>query len=174
MYRPLLPAGGREADKRQPEPQGKGLLQSRPQRLVSSTKVWAGSQLLTTSSWNPGWLTSARKVAAWDQLPKGETWDTWNGALMVHPRNWADGTREVIKMHGSPGTVRLPSTWSPELLGTGKGTKYRQALGKFSISDNHCAPSVFWRMFLFNNRMNSMRTDFLNLSVPVTCLGVLL
>ena len=26
------------------------------------------------SSWDPGWLTSARRVAAWDQLPRGDTW----------------------------------------------------------------------------------------------------
>ena len=32
--------------------------------MAFSTKLWAGSQLLTTSSWDPGWLTSARRVAA--------------------------------------------------------------------------------------------------------------
>ena len=40
---------------------------------ASSTKLWAGSQLLTTDSWDPGWLTSARRVAAWDQLSRGDT-----------------------------------------------------------------------------------------------------
>ena len=33
------------------------------------------------------------------------------------------GTREVIKMHGPPGTVRSPNTWLPELLGPGKNTE---------------------------------------------------
>ena len=32
-------------------------------------------------------------------------------------------TGEVIKMQGPAGTVCLPNTWSPELLGPGKGTK---------------------------------------------------
>ena len=53
-YRPLPLAGGREAGTWQPEPEGKGLLQSQPQRPASSTKLWAGSQLRTTSSWDPG------------------------------------------------------------------------------------------------------------------------
>ena len=39
------------------------------------------------------------------------------------PRKPQARTREVIKIHGPPGTVHLPRTWSPELLGPGKGTK---------------------------------------------------
>ena len=66
---------------RQPEMAGKG--QSQPQRLASSTKLWAGSQLLTTSSWDPGWLTSARRVAAWDQLLRRDTRHTWDGVLVA-------------------------------------------------------------------------------------------
>ena len=92
--------------------------------MASSTKLQAGSQFLTKSSWDPGWLTSARRVTARDQLPRGgHTWHTWDGALAVHSGNWAAGIREVIKMHSPPGTVHSPSTWSPELLGPGKGTK---------------------------------------------------
>ena len=33
-------------------------------------------------------------------------------------------SREVTKMHRPPGMVRLPSTWSPEMPGPGKGTKH--------------------------------------------------
>ena len=33
------------------------------------------------------------------------------------------GIREMIKTHGPPGMVHLPSTWLPELLRPGKGTK---------------------------------------------------
>ena len=76
-----------------------------------------------TSSWDPGQLTSARGLAAWDQLPRGDTWHTWGGALPAHPWEQAARTGEAIKMQGPPGTVHLPSTWSPELLGPGKGTK---------------------------------------------------
>ena len=94
-----------------------------------STKVWAGCQLLTTSSWDPGWLTSARSVKVWDQLPRGDTRHTQDCALAVHARNWAAGTREVHKMHGPPGTVCLPSTQSPEWLVPGEGTKCRAHLG---------------------------------------------
>ena len=82
---PLPTPSGREAGMRQPDQEGKGLLQSQPQRLASSSKLWAGSQLLTTSSWDPVWLISARRVAAWDQLPRGDTWYTWDGALAAHP-----------------------------------------------------------------------------------------
>ena len=41
---------------------------------ASSTKLWAASELLTKSSWVPGQLTSTRRVAARDQLPRGDTW----------------------------------------------------------------------------------------------------
>ena len=33
------------------------------------------------------------------------------------------GTGQVTKTHGPPETARSPSSWSPELLGPGKGTK---------------------------------------------------
>ena len=56
-------------------------------------------------------------------IPRGNTWHTWDCALTAHPGNWVSGTREVNKMHGPPGTVHSPSTWSSELLSPGKGTK---------------------------------------------------
>ena len=87
-----------------------------------TTKLWPGSQLQNMSSWEPGSLTSS-SVTAWDQLPRGDTWYTWDSALMAHRGNWADGTREVIKIHGPTGTGRSPSTSSPELLRPEKGTK---------------------------------------------------
>ena len=42
----------------------------------------------------------------------------------MHPINQVAGTGEVIKKQGPPGTVHSQSTWSPELLGPGKGTKH--------------------------------------------------
>ena len=51
---------------------------------ASSTKLWAGSQFLTMSSWDPGRLTSVRSVTGRDQLPRGETRHTWDGALMAY------------------------------------------------------------------------------------------
>ena len=95
---------------------------------ASSTKLWAGTQLLTKSSLDPGWLTSARRVAVRDQLPRGDVWHTWDGALTVHLGNWAVGTEEVIRCTTHLGRVCLPRTWSPELLGPGKGTKCRPNL----------------------------------------------
>ena len=47
--------------------------------------------------WDPGRLTSARRVAAWDQPPRGDTRHTWDGALAVHPGNQAAGNRVVIR-----------------------------------------------------------------------------
>ena len=46
---------------------------ARAGKRASSTKLPAGSQLLIKSPWNPGQLTSARRVAARDQLPRGDT-----------------------------------------------------------------------------------------------------
>ena len=89
---------------------------------ASSTRQWAGSQLLTKSSWGPGRLTSARRAAARDHFPR-DTQDTWQGALAVHPGNQVSGAGEVTKMHRPHGTVCSPSTWLPEPLRPGKGTK---------------------------------------------------
>ena len=41
--------------------------------MASSTKLQAGSQLITKSSWDPGRLTSAWRVVARDQLPRRDT-----------------------------------------------------------------------------------------------------
>ena len=65
--------------------------------MASSTKLWAGPQLLTKSSWDPGWLTSTRRVTVRDQFLRGDTWHTWDGALAAHPGNHAAGTGEVIR-----------------------------------------------------------------------------
>ena len=59
--------------------------------MASSTKLWVGSQLLTKSSWDPGRLTSARRVAARNQLPRGNTWHTWDGSLAAYPGNQVAG-----------------------------------------------------------------------------------
>ena len=91
--------------------------------MASSTKLWAGLQLLITSSWDPGQLTSARSVTAWHQLPRGDTQHTRDGTLMAHLGHWAAGTMEETKTHGPPGTVHSPSTWLHELLGPGKDKK---------------------------------------------------
>ena len=55
--------------------------------------------------------------------PRGDTRHTWDGALVAHLGNRVTGPREVIKTHSPPETVCSPSTWLPELLGPGKGTK---------------------------------------------------
>ena len=63
------PAGDREAG------EGKaraGKRQSWPQR-GSSTKLQAGFQLLTKTSWDSGWLTSTGRVTARDELPRRDT-----------------------------------------------------------------------------------------------------
>ena len=78
--------------------------------------MWAGSQLLTTSSRDHGWLTPTRRAAAWDPLSRGGLHNTWDRSRVAR-------TREVIKTQGPPGTVCLRSTWSPELLSPGKGAK---------------------------------------------------
>ena len=91
--------------------------------MASSNRLWAGSQLPPSCSWDSGWFTSTRRATAWDQLSRGDIW-CWDGALAVHPGNKVAGTREVIKIHGPSGRVHSSSTWLPELLRPGKGTKH--------------------------------------------------
>ena len=137
--------------------------------MASSTKLWAGFQLLTTPSWDPGQLTSARRVTAWDQLPRGDTWHVWDGALPVHPGNKAARTEEVIKMYGPPchctrqapghlscsdlgraqnacpiKSVPLHSTQEPEpeQLRPGKCTKHRVCSGQFPFRGTWSLSSV--------------------------------
>ena len=116
---PLLEAGGQAGDSQSWKARGN----SDPE-MASSTKLQAGFQLLTKSSWDLGRLTSARRVTARDQLPRGGTQHTWGGAPTAHPGNRGAGTGEVIRCTAHLRSVRSPSTWSPELLGPGKGTKH--------------------------------------------------
>ena len=44
----------------------------------------------------------------------------YSGDATRKPSSWDQGGD---KTHHTPGTVHFPSTWSPELLGHGKGTK---------------------------------------------------
>ena len=81
------------------------------------------ASLLTNTSWDSGWSTSTGRVAARDQLPRRDTWHTWEGAPVVHPGNWAAGMGEAISQSPQLGQLRSPSTWLPELLRPGKDTK---------------------------------------------------
>ena len=86
-------------------------------------KLWAGSQLLTTSSWDPGWLTSGRRVAASDQHPRGDTQHNLRrcscGALAI-----LVGTGEVFKMLSLPGqwACQAPGHLSSSDLGRAQNT----------------------------------------------------
>ena len=91
--------------------------------MASSIKLWESSQLLT-KTWDPGRLTCAGRVAARDQLPRRDTQHTWEGVRTAHPENQAAGMGEVIKCTPHLKRLRLPSTWLPELLRHGKGTKH--------------------------------------------------
>ena len=64
VYRPLSPTGGREIGLQQPKLEDKRLAEILAPEIASSTKLLAGSQLITTFSCDPGWLTSARRVTA--------------------------------------------------------------------------------------------------------------
>ena len=75
--------------------------------MASSTKLRAGSQLLTKSSWDPGWLTSTRRVAARDHLPRRDAQHTWDGTPAAHLGNRAAGMGEVIRCTVPPGESAL-------------------------------------------------------------------
>ena len=62
----------------------------------------------------------------------------------MHPGNQVAGTGEVIKTHGSPGTVRLTSTWSPEMLRSGKGAKHMPSPQRLSQNSVWVSPVEVW------------------------------
>ena len=102
-----------EAGGLHPEPEGKG--QTQPQRWHPLPNCEQAPQLLTKSSWDTGRLTSAGRVAARDQLPRGDTRHTWDCAPTAHPGNRAAGTREVMRPTAPPGACALakhPVAWS--------------------------------------------------------------
>ena len=78
-----FPTRGREAGGGQPEPE-RGNLSPRDSILYQTA---TGSQLLTKTSGDSGWLTSAGGVATRDQLPRRTTWHTYDRHFRCHPGN---------------------------------------------------------------------------------------
>ena len=81
--------------------------------------------------------------------PQRRHMHTWDSALPAHPGNRAAGTGQVSKMHGPPGTVRLPSTRSPELLGLRRAQNEWLRLGKCLKRRAHlgqCHHRAPWRL----------------------------
>ena len=115
-----LPEAGRQAADSQSRKE-RGTLGPRDGIPYQTVRLPVANQVFR----DPGWLTSIRRVAARDQRPRRDTQRTWDGTPTVHPGNRAAGTREVIKRTARLGRVCLPTTWSPELLGPGKGMKHR-------------------------------------------------
>ena len=66
--------------------EARGKRQTRP-REASSTKLQAGTQLLTKTPCDSGWLTSVRRVTARDQLPRRDIRHTEDGCTRCHPGN---------------------------------------------------------------------------------------
>ena len=89
---------------------------------ASSTKLWAGCQLLTTSPWVTSRFTSARSVTGRDQLPTGDTWHAWDCAPMASGKLSSRG-RGSVEDARTLGMGCSTNTQSPELLGPGKSTK---------------------------------------------------
>ena len=85
-----------------------------PKAHLTSLSKMSSSRWVITSSW---------LSESWRSFLYNSSMYTWDGALTVHVGNSVVRTMEVIKIHGPPGTVHSPSSWSPGLLGTGKGTK---------------------------------------------------
>ena len=139
--------------------------------MASSTKLQAGSQLLTKSSWDPGRLTCARRVAARDQLPRGDTRHTWDSDLTAHLGNQVAGMGEAIRRTAplgqcacqAPGhlscsdlgraqdagpikSAPLWSTWEPEpeQLRPGKCTKPRARFGQLPCRATQSLSSADW------------------------------
>ena len=84
-----IPTGDREAGGGQPKLE-RGKLGPGE---ASSTKLQAGTQSLTKTPWDFGWLTSAGRVTARDQLPRRDIGHNGEGCTHCHPGNRAAGTR---------------------------------------------------------------------------------
>ena len=65
--------------------------------MAFSTKLWAGSKLLTKSFWDPGPIDVHQEGRSQRSAPRGGTQHSWVGILVAHPGNWAAKTREVIR-----------------------------------------------------------------------------
>ena len=91
---------------------------------ASSTKMWVGSWLLTKSFWDPGKLTSAGGSLPEISSPE-ETHNTPETALLQRTQGTERlGVGRLLRCtHWPPGTVCSPSSWLPEVLRPGKGTK---------------------------------------------------
>ena len=100
---------------------------------TSSTKLWEGCQLITTSSWDPGQITSTRVLQPEISSPE-ETLETPGTVPLQHTQETKfPGTEEEHRTHGLPGTVLLPSPQLPEWPGPGKGTKQHSPSGSVPL-----------------------------------------
>ena len=124
---PSLPRG-REAGMWQPESEGKGLLQSRPQKLhlPPNCEQAASSKLHLPRILGSSYMKQCHSLRLALQRRHTTHLGLW---LCGHPGNQVAGTRVVHQIHSPPGTVHLPSTQSPEWLGPGKGAKHTAHLG---------------------------------------------
>ena len=106
--------------------------------MASSTKQQADPQLLTKSSWDPGWL-SARRVAARDQLPRGDTQDTYlRQCSHFAPRKPSGWDRGGDKTHPSPGadcTHQAPGHISCSNLGRAQNTGPNESVPSWSTQE---------------------------------------
>ena len=120
MDQPLPPARGREAGECQPEPKARGSLSPRDgilhqivSRLKVAIQVFLGFWMVDIHQEG-----CSQRSAPQRRHTAHVRW--CSGGATRKPRGWDQGGD---KRHRTPGTVRSPSTWSPELLGPGKGTK---------------------------------------------------
>ena len=129
------PPRGREAGLQHLEPEGKGLLPFQPQRQhlpPTVSRLPAANHVLLRSWVDNICQTGCRLRVALQRRHA------------AHPGNWVVWTREVIKMHSPPGTVRSASTWLPELLRPGNGTKRTPNLQTLSQKHVWVSPVEVW------------------------------
>ena len=123
------PAAGQPIHCREQEGEGsqsqKGAIAAPERHPLPNCKQ---ASLLTKTSWDSRQLTSSRRVAAGDQLLRRDT---------GHLRSHASSTPRKLSSWdgGGWGQLRSPNTWSPELLGPGKGTKHGPSQVCASVED---------------------------------------
>ena len=114
------PSGGREVGRRQPEPERDklGPRDSIPYQNVSRLPV---ANQVFLGSWT---VYIHREGRSQRSAPQRRHTAHLRQRSCCHPGDRTAGVREVIR-RTVPGESALPSTWSPELLRPGKGTKRR-------------------------------------------------
>ena len=126
------PAGGKEPGGQQPEPEGRGKLGPRDRVIHQTASRLPVASQVSVGSWA---VDIHQEGGSQRSAPQRRRTARLGGRSCCGPGIWAAGTGEVMSRTAHLGRLPSPSTWSPELLGPGKGTKRRPNWACASVED---------------------------------------